>query len=258
MTVIPAHSLRCIKEVFPCANRTEILLPAIGKGLAIHFREQADFFGELGVSPESGFYHSDLYRLVETFGFIVLKNCRVNGIDKNQSLKLSQARSSSMNLMQAPPHRDKFYAKPDMVSAIYPTSPEGRSIPTYYAPATSVRTAIDRLRNQMTTQGHVSRHLHAAMWNMQQPSYPFMLNDPEDNARKTLLRDLSSFTQLVFDLIPDQEKYCQNWLAGQWDVAIQSNSLDENGEGILHARPAGKVNSSQNPNPHRGLEIHRR
>ncbi len=247
---IQRPSIKQVKEIFPSATGTGLILPEIQRGLVIQFNQCADLFGELKMSePCRDIKSKPLFHLVQKFGFVVLKNCKAVGVQREGLARLSHGRNAEGLFIQDPFHYDYFPGKENFVAGICQMTDEGREEDTLYALESDVRKAIGKLDKRQLSDETIQ-----ALNQMTKENYGFRLKSPFDIPARMEVRDnYPSFVEDVFALIPEGRKYRKKWLKGQWDIAMDANIFGD----ILHARPTGRyvAMGSMGHNPLCGLNI---
>ena len=252
-------SITDIRDIFPSATGVGIMLPEIGRGIAIGFNRLANFTGELNIaSPTSKIRHTALFDLVRTFGFVVLKNCTAQTIPDDDASILSRGKDSDGKFIQDPFHYDlapsnHFLNLPpeEYMSGIYKISPDAREEDSLWALEIDVKDAIRKL-----DADDWPIEVQDELMDMAKPDYHFRLFHPREHMARTIVKhQYPEFVDDVFRLIPDGRKYRQHWLKDKWDILIHANTYGD----ALHARPTGHMMTShESPlNPLRGMYLYK-
>lgn len=253
-------SIKGIRDIFPSATGVGIVLPEIGRGIAIGFNRLANFADELKINePTSKIKHAALFDLVRTFGFVVLKNCAAQTIPDDDASVLSRGKDIDGKFIQDPFHYDlappnHFLNLPpeDYMSGIYKVSTEPREEDTLWALEIDVKDAIRKLDTD-----DLPIEVQDALSDMAKPDYHFRLFHPHEHMARTIVKQqYPAFVDDVFRLIPDGRKYRQQWLKDKWDILIHANTYGD----ALHARPTGHMMTShESPlNPLRGMYLYQK
>lgn len=209
-------------------------------GLIVNFSESADLGKILAAHENSKYTNEALCALVNTVSFMILRDATVSS---RPNASASSSARTYETLPQDPFHRDEqwsdisFFSKDKKttrrskeghITALYNHYRCARLAPTFYASTAAVKTAL----RQLDTTG-LSSEVLGALDQQRAEDYSFTFHPHSLPARQTLQKGWAEFTQEVFNLIPDSQKYAHIWREGQKDVVLHSNESH-----LLHARPS--------------------